>query len=508
MHKYPRSSGVLLPITTLHGPFGIGVLGAEAMEFIDFLCDAGFHAWQVLPVEHTGVCHSPYKCISTFAGEPMLIDPRMLLDMGLITNYELGERAEGVSEGYVEYELIRDKQWELLKTAFLRLKDKPYAGFNPFWLEDYALFIAIKQHYDYEPWYDWPDAGLRGRDPAAMTRIRKKLGKELEFHRFVQWLFDLQWRKLREYAAGRGISLIGDMPIYVSEDSADVWSRRELFDSDTEGNFGAIGGVPPDYFTPDGQCWGNPIYNWKLMKDENYEWWINRLKGSLARYDIVRLDHFRGFESYWRIPAGSETAVGGKWVKGPGMAIFKALEKALGDLSHSVIAEDLGIIDDKVHKLLADSGYRGMRVFQFGFLGDDSHLLHNFPDNVVAYTGTHDNTTLLAWLFGLTPEDREKALFYAGFDGDWTSGGPGSAVIKAWMRILFMNPASLVITPIQDILGYGSDTRMNIPGTQTGNWRFRIRSGVLNEIDRGFYAALHKVFQRDNPLTPEEEEEE
>jgi len=498
--KYPRSSGVLLPITTLHGPFGIGVMGAEAVEFIDFLCDAGFHAWQILPVEQTGICNSPYKCISAFAGEPQLIDPRMLLDMGLITKDELAARLDGVRDFYVEYEIIRDKQWELLRAAFLRYDGKDYKEFSPFWLDEYTLYMAIKHSYKYEPWYKWPDKGLRSHDETALKKIREKLRVEIEFHRFVQWLFDIQWRKLRDYANRRGISLIGDMPIYVSEDSAEVWCRRELFDADENGNFAAIGGVPPDYFTPDGQFWGNPIYNWKLLKNENYQWWINRIKASLDRYDVVRLDHFRGFESYWSVPGNAKTAREGKWLKGPGMPLFKALEKTLGDLSLSVIAEDLGIIDENVEILLNKSGFRGMRVVQFGFIGDELHVPHNFPEESAAYTGTHDNTTLLAWIYELAPEDRKKALFYIGFDGDWSEGGANSPVIKSWIRTLFMTSASLAIIPIQDMLGYGVDTRINIPGTPTGNWRFRIREGVLDDIDSDYYMALHKAYQREDPV--------
>jgi len=475
-------------------------MGAEAMEFIDFLCKAGFHAWQLLPVEHTGISNSPYKCITAFAGEPMLIDPRWLLYMELITEEEFRERIDGVSDSYVDYELIRGKQWELLRAAFMRTDSKVYRDFNPFWLDEYTLYMAIKHYYNYEPWYCWIDKGLRSHNEAALSEFRSKLGMEIEFHRFVQWLFDLQWRKLREYATKRGISLIGDMPIYVSEDSAEVWSRRDLFDADEEGKFAATGGVPPDYFSPDGQFWGNPIYNWRLLKDENYLWWINRVKSALERYDVVRFDHFRGFESYWRIPGDSDTALKGKWVKGPGMSLFRTLEEALGDLSLSVIAEDLGIIDEKVEELVADSGFRGMRVLQFGFLGDDHNLPHNYPENSVAYTGTHDNTTLLAWIYALEPEDREKALFYTGFKGDWTIGGPNCAVINSWIRTLFMTSASLAVVPIQDLLGYGSDTRVNVPGTPTGNWRFRIRRGVLNDIDSDFFKSLHKAYQREDPL--------
>ena len=494
--KYPRSSGILMPVTSLHGPYGIGVLGFEAREFIDFLCDAGFHAWQILPVEHAGMCNSPYKCVSAFAGEPMLIDPRMLLEMGLINEDELYERRNEVSDLFVDYDIVRHKQWQLLRTAFSRAADVDYKNFNPFWLDEYALYVSIMLQNDNKPWFDWSDDGLRAHDKEAVKKFRQEHNDELEFHRFVQWVFDKQWSSLREYAKERGVSLIGDMPIYVSENSVDVWSRRELFDADANGNFAAIGGVPPDYFTPDGQCWGNPIYNWKLLEKENYKWWVDRLSAVLSRYDVVRLDHFRAFDSYWRIPGTSDTARNGKWVPGPGMSLFKALKKAFGDFSLTVIAEDLGIIDSDVEELLKETGLRGMRVLQFGFLGDPVHLPHNFPEESVAYTGTHDNTTLLAWIFALDAEDRKKALFYSGFEGDWYIGGPNCEVVKSWMRTLFMTSSSLAIVPIQDLLGYGGDTRIKTPGVPSGNWRFRIREGVLRDIDISFYRDLHKSYER------------
>jgi len=497
--KYPRSSGVLLPITALHGPFGIGVLGAEAMEFIDFLSAAGFHAWQILPVEHTSICFSPYKGISAFAGEPMLIDPRMLLEMRLVTKRELTQRGKGLDIDQIDYEIVREKQWIILRIAFSRLKGKPYANFKPFWLNSYALYMALKHRYGDEPWHDWPDEGARSHDSDALRAARVELAEEIDFHKFVQWLFDIQWRKLKEYASKNGVSIFGDLPIYVSEDSVEVWSRRKFFNADAQGNFLAVGGAPPDYFTPDGQLWGNPIYNWKLMAKGNYKWWIDRIREAVYRYDIIRLDHFRGFESYWSIPAGAETAREGKWVKGPGLPLFKAIEETLGKLP--VIAEDLGEIDEDVEKLLSESGFRGMRVLQFGFLGDNLHLPHNYTEDCIAYTGTHDNTTLLAWMFELTPEDRKNALFYTGFDGDWTVGGPNCAINKAWIRAVFMSAASITIVPIQDLLGYGMDTRTNTPGTPEGNWRFRIRDKVLKQIDAEFYADLNKASGRDNGLT-------
>jgi 4-alpha-glucanotransferase len=485
----------------LHGPFGIGVMGREAMEFIDFLHGAGFHVWQVLPVEHTGEGFAPYCCVSAYAGEPMLIDPRMLLEMGLITQDELEERAEGISADAVEYEIVHEKQWELLRKAYSRLNKKPFSRFKPFWLDNYALYMALKHHFGDEPWYKWPDDLLRSRDRAAISKAKKEFARDIDFHKFVQWLFHEQWRKLKEYAIGRGVSIVGDLPFYVSKDSAEVWGRRDLFDCDPDGNVAAVSGAPPDYFTPDGQLWGNPIYNWKLMKQEGYVWWIDRIKASSERYDLVRLDHFRGFESYWRIPYGAPSAVSGKWVKGPGATLFKTLEKALGKLP--VIAEDLGDIGDGVEKLLKATKIRSIRVLQIGFLGDERHMPHNLSEDNIAYTGTHDSTTMLAWLFELSPADREKALFYLGFNGDWTKGGPNCAINEAWMRAIFMTASSIAIVPIQDMLGYGADTRTNIPGTTQGNWRFRIKPEALKEIDTEFYTRLIEITERNSPLSGE-----
>jgi 4-alpha-glucanotransferase len=498
---YPRSSGVLMPITSLHGAYGIGVLGAEAREFISFLDDAGFRSWQVLPVEHTNMCNSPYKCVSAFAGEPMLIDPDLLLEMELVTLEDIEKRKEGCNNHSVEYEIIREKQWELLQAAFSRNTDESYLKFNPFWMEEYVLYIAIAHQFEFKAWYDWPDDKLRCHDKAAVNKFKQDNAEKLKFYRFVQWLFDISWRKLRAFATERGISIVGDMPIYVAENSAEVWGNRELFNASADGHFAAIGGVPPDYFTPEGQCWGNPIYNWKMLKDDDYKWWILRVKASLERYDVVRLDHFRAFDSYYSIAGGSVNAIKGKWLKGPGMPLFKALKKELGDLHLRIIAEDLGDIGEGVLDLLDKSNLRGMRVLQFGFLGEEMHLPHNYTEACVAYTGTHDNTTLLAWVFSLTPEDRKKALFYTGFEGDWYIGGPNCDLVKAFMRTLFMSSASLAIVPIQDLLGYGADTRINVPGTPSGNWRFRIREGVLYDIDTAWYRELHEAYFRIDPVT-------
>lgn len=486
----------MLPVTMLHGPFGIGVMGQEAREFIDFLAECKLHVWQVLPIEHTGEAFSPYCCVSAYAGEPLLTDPRTLLEMGLVTQEELDERAAGTNEDSVDYETIFEKHWQLLRLAFSRLDSKPYSGFEPFWLEYYARYMALKHHFGDEPWYEWPDAALRGCEPAAVDEAAERFEDEINFHKFVQWLFHEQWSKLKGYAAERGVSIIGDLPFYVSKDSAEVWVRRELFDCDPEGNVPAVSGAPPDFFTPDGQRWGNPIYNWKLMKQEKYTWWADRLRASAERYNIVRLDHFRGFESYWRIPSETEGAADGEWIKGPGRPLFTALEMTLGKLP--VIAEDLGDIGDAVGKLLKGTKIRSIRIMQFGFLGDARHMPHNMSENNIAYTGTHDSTTLLAWLFELRPEDRDKALFYLGFNGDWTAGGPNCAINEAWIRSLFLTAASITIVPIQDMLGYGADTRTNTPGTLVGNWRFRIKREALNQIDTHFYAKLSEASERDN----------
>ena len=500
IYKYPRTSGVLLPIPMLYGPFGIGVLGDEALEFIDFLSNAGFHAWQVLPVEHTDLSFSPYACVSAFAGEPMLIDPRMLFDMGLVTEEDLSERASGVSDGRVNYELVREKQRTLLKAAFQKLDGKPYSDYKPFWLGNYALYMAIRHHYGDIPWYKWPDESLRRYDKAAIKDAKSKFADEINFYRFVQWLFYLQWQRIKEHAASRGVSIIGDMPFYVSGDSVEVWSAQNLFDSDQDGNFLAVSGTPPDYFHPDGQHWGNPIYNWKLMKKNGYKWWVKRFKAAIERYDQVRIDHFRGFDTYWRIPSDVPLASNGHWVNGPGAAFFKVIEASLGSTDLPFIAEDLGRNYGNVKKLLVDTGLRGMRVIQFGFFDDEKHIPHNITEDYVAYTGTHDNNTLLAWLFSLSPEDRDRALFYVGFEGDWTVGGPNCAVIKAWIRALFTSGASLAVVPIQDLLGYGGETRTNVPGTAEGNWRFRIGRETLGQIDSAYYNALIKVTGRDNPM--------
>ena len=492
-----RTAGVLTPLTMLPGPFGIGVLGAEARAFVDVLCEGGFSHWQMLPVEHLSVSFSPYKCVSAFAGDPMLIDPRWLLERGWVTEAEMDVRCEGMSVHAVDYELVHDRQMVLLRAAFARLPDRvrdEVGKFQPFWLEDYALYMAVKEQYGMEPWLAWPDAALRACEPAALDRARREHRSMIAFYRFVQWVFAAQWKALRAYANERGLSLVGDIPFYVSEDSAEVWRSREMFLTDKNGDFLAVAGAPPDYFTPDGQLWGNPLYDWKYMESEGYTWWIQRMRAALERFDEVRIDHFRGFESYWYVPAECESAKDGKWVKGPGIKPFEAMKRELGPLP--VIAEDLGVIGPEVEALLAKTGFPGMRVLQFGFLGDERHLPHRYEDDRVVYTGTHDNTTLLAWMYELRAEDRERALFYCGFEGDWGQGGPNCGICRAWIRLLYLSRARTVIVPIQDLLGYGGDTRTNIPGVPAGNWRFRVTHEAIGQIDTAYYRRLAEMSER------------
>ena len=492
-----RSAGVLLPLTMLPGPFGIGVLGREARSFVDFLCDGGFSLWQMLPVEHMGASYSPYKCVSAFAGDPMFIDPRWLLEKGWVTEAELDARCDGMSTWAVNYELVYDKQMVLLREAFARLPDRAReecARYNPFWLDEYALYMSVKEQYNLHPWFEWPDESLRRYEPQAVERARREHRSMIAFYRFVQWVFDAQWKEIKTYANGHGVRLVGDVPFYVSEDSAEVWSRREMFATDDKGEFLAVAGAPPDYFNSDGQRWGNPLYNWDYMERTDYDWWVWRMKSTLEHNDFVRIDHFRGFESYWRIPAECESARDGKWVKGPGIKPFEAMKRELGPLS--VIAEDLGDIGPEVEALLEATGFPGMRVLQFGFLGDERHLPHRYEENRVAYTGTHDNTTLLAWMYEMRAEDREKALFYNGYEGDWGKGGPNCGICKAWIRLLYLSSARMVVVPVQDLLGYGGDTRTNIPGLAEGNWRFRVTQEALTQIDAGFYRRLAEMTER------------
>ena len=498
-----RSAGVLLPITMLFGPMGIGVMGREAIQWIDMLKGMGIHGWQILPAEHTDESYSPYKCVSAFAGSPLLIDLRMLRDEGLLTPQDIEERTTGLSDYTVDYEEIERRQISALEKAYDKLAGDysgsgKYTDANEYWLEDYALYMVLRENYSGKPWYEWPDKGLRDYEKDAVDKAREENAERIGFYKFVQSIFKIQWELLKSYAEDNGVSIIGDMPMYVSEDSADVWSLRGQFKTDGAGNLSAVAGVPPDYFASDGQRWGNPLYNWQAMEKDGYSWWTKRMRASMSRYDVIRMDHFRGFESYYSIPAESETARNGSWIKGPGAGFFKAVEESIGNLP--VFAEDLGDVGTEVAELLKDTGYMGMRVLQFGFLGDGCHLPHRYDSDTVAYTGTHDNTTLLAWMYEMDEQTRDRALFYCGYEGQWSKGGANSGIFLSWLRLLYLSRAKLVIAPIQDFLGYGSDTRINIPGTPRGNWRVRITKQALSEIDVEYIRRLIEMSDRGNKV--------
>ena len=474
-----RASGVLMHISSLPGDYSTGSFGKEAKDFINFLSDSGFTYWQVLPFCIPDECNSPYKSYSSFGGNPYFIDIPTLYQKGLITEEELKE-AKQQNKYLCEYDRLRDERLLLLEKAASRvenkseildfLKDQPY-------LEKAARFLALRDANDKLPWTDWKTL--------VVTE------KNLFLWQFIQYEFFVQWKEIREYANKKGIKIIGDIPIYVSFDSADVWADPTQFQLDKNGHPKCVAGCPPDYFSEDGQLWGNPIYDWKKMKNDGYSWWCDRIKYMLTLFDGVRIDHFRGFESYWSIPAKAKSAKEGKWVKGPGKTLINKIKEVAGD--NLIIAEDLGDITPQVVDLLKYSGFPGMRVFQFAFLGDRNspHLPHNYIDNCIAYTGTHDNNTLLGYVWELDQTTRKNALDYCGgYDDDWNKG------CKNIIKTMLQSHADTVIIPIQDILGYGADTRMNTPGTAKNNWAYRITKEQIDSIDKEYYRYLNYLYTR------------
>lgn len=494
-----RRSGVLLHISSLPGPFGIGTFGREAFQFIDFLKAGGFRSWQVLPFTIPDACNSPYKSISAFAGNPLFIDPAQLLEEGLITADELAECKVG-SPYRVDFAALYAQRKSLYTKAFSRLSPKQKEQIEhfkkeQFWLEDFALYTALQKESGND-WIHW-DEPLRRRDPKALSAACKRLSAEIEQTVFLQYLFYSQWQKVHTYAKEQGIEIIGDMPIYVSFESADVWSNQTLFDLDEKGFPAAVAGVPPDYFSEDGQCWGNPLYDWAAMKKAGYQWWIRRIQSAAALFDRVRIDHFRGFSDYWAVPAEAETAKEGKWLPGPGMDFFDTLFKIIP--KETLIAEDLGVRDARLEELLKDTGLPGMRVLQFAFLSRDDgmHLPHNYPRNTVAYTGTHDNNTLLGYLWEVTPEVRKYCLDYCHYTGSaWKDGGAENPAVRAVLKTLWASPADTVILPAQDLLGYGSDCKMNSPGVAKGNWEYRLSPEGFDRLDAAVFKELSDLYAR------------
>lgn len=468
-------------ISTLYGDYSCGSFGKEAKEFIDFLSDTGFSVWQVLPFGTTDECNSPYKSYSAFGGNPYFVDLNKLYEKGYITYDELNRQKQNTPYS-CEYKRLFDERITLLCDCVRNVSDAEKEKIEKFidennYLADFCKFMALKSANNDTEWQKWQNFDIDE--------------KILFGWKFIQYEFFNQWQEIKKYANEKNISIIGDIPIYVSQDSCDVWSNRDEFLLDEKGYPTSVAGVPPDYFSKDGQLWGNPLYDWDKMKKNDCKWWVDRISHMLKMFDGIRIDHFRGLESFWSVPADAKTAASGKWVKGPGLDFIEKIKKTAD--GKMIIAEDLGEISEDVERLVEDSGFPGMRVLQFGFLSydDNVHLPHNYIKNCVAYTGTHDNNTLLGYLWELDADKKKYLLKYCGYENEnWENG------FDSIVRTLFASSADTVILPIQDLLKYGSDTRLNTPGTSENNWLYRITKDQLSGIDKNYYRDLIKLYKR------------
>lgn len=477
-----RTAGILLHPTSLPGPFGIGDLGPDAHRWIDWMASTGSAAWQVLPLGPTGYGDSPYQSFSSFAGNPYLISPASLLADNLIDDDDLAGLPEQAPDR-VDFGSVIPWKLALLRRAFARFQKEPPPGMaddlsdfrlgHAHWLEDYALFMALKEEKGGRSWLAWP-ASLRRREPRSMERARARLAGSVDRHVFTQYLFFRQWGRLRAHAAGRGIRIIGDIPIFTAVDSADVWAHPGLFRLDADRKPTVVAGVPPDYFSKRGQLWGNPLYRWEDHRRTGYRWWISRIRSVIELVDVARIDHFRGFVDCWEIPAGAGDATAGRWVDGPGRDLFDHVAKTLGELP--IIAEDLGEIHAAVTALRDELGLPGMKVLQFAFDGDpeNAFLPHRYPENCVAYTGTHDNDTTAGWWHSASEETRRRACEYLDVDG--------ADIVWDLLRAGWHSAAQLAVAPIQDFLELGTEARMNTPAARSGNWTWRMRSGDATAI--------------------------
>ncbi len=474
---FPRASGILLHPTSLPGEFGVGDLGAEAFKFVDFLAEAGQTYWQVLPLGQTGYGDSPYQCYSAFAGNTNLISPQKLVRENLLTGEDLSRKPDFPQDRVDFGKVIDWKNWILSKayenfrqTSDYDLREKFQAFKNEFawWLDDYALFRAIRKNQNQKPWYEW-EKSLKLRDESAMAEARQDLPEEIEAQKLYQFLFLEQWLRLKTYANEKGVKIIGDIPIFVALNSADVWHNPSEFKLNADGSPTVVSGVPPDYFSKTGQLWGNPIYDWDKMLADGFGWWTRRVEFTLKNVDIARLDHFRGFAACWEVPGADKTAENGTWVDAPGKELLQALRNAVGD-ELPFMAEDLGVITPDVESLRDDFNLPGMRILQYAFGGDEhnSYLPHNFIQNCVAYSGTHDNDTTVGWFASANEHEREFCFKYLNSDG--------REIHWDFIRIIFESVADTAIIPMQDILGLGSEARMNLPASNSGNWNWRCRT--------------------------------
>lgn len=500
--RFPRCSGVLMHPTSLPGRHGIGDFGPGAYRFIDWLLSAGQSLWQVCPLGPTGYGDSPYQCLSAFAGNPLLISLDRLIEEGLLLEEDVSTASAPASgtgpeedPHRVDYGRVIRTHLPLLRQAWRRFEaraDEPqlrrferFTRRSAAWLEDYVLFAALKDEAGGAPWYEW-EKELRVRTTEALEAAYHRLAEECRFHRFVQFVFFSQWDDLRHYAQTAGISIIGDMPIFVAHDSAESWARPELFQFDQQLRPTAVAGVPPDYFSRTGQLWGNPLYDWEAHRREHFQWWIDLFRSRFELFDYLRVDHFRGFQAYWRVPWGNATAERGEWIAAPGKELFDRIFDVLGPLP--IIAEDLGVITDEVVALMDHCGFPGMKILQFAFDSGDSndYLPHNFDPHSVVYTGTHDNNTVQGWFRGASAHDRSLALAYI-------HGSP-QEIHWDFVRTALASVSDLAVIPLQEFFGLGSEARMNIPGTTGGNWQWRVPPAALDES--GVADRLHAMTER------------
>lgn len=500
-----RASGLLLHPTSLPGPFGSGDLGPETRDFLRFLERAGQRWWQMLPVGPVGYGNSPYSALSAFAGSPLLIDPRVFVAEGWLDELE----SPDLPRDGVDYEAVTAWRDACLRRAWqgftqvagqeARSDHERFVAENAGWLDDWALFAALREAHDRRAWTDWPTP-LRDRDPEALTEARRQWADEIALHSFVQWQFSRQWAALRAEAEARGVALIGDIPLFVAHDSADVWAHRTLFQLDARGQPTVVAGVPPDYFSATGQRWGNPLYDWPRIAEAGFAWWIDRLRITLERFHAVRLDHFIGFQRYWEIPAHEPTAEHGVWEPGPGAALFEAVRDALGDLP--LIAEDLGAVTPEVHALRDRFQLPGLRILQFAF-GDDPSAPdfkpHNYPRRTVVYTGTHDNDTVVGWFHDQGGPDSVRTAEQAEAERRLAQAylaSDGREIHWDFVRAVQASVADLAIVPVQDLLGLGSEARMNRPGQAEGNWAWRLPAGALTDAIADRLAELVRLYER------------